>query len=504
MYSKNQSDLHTVVNGVTSKEDIAESFRSHFIKVSRPNNPQKVDELKESFHTEYAREMCNHSNCSCTSYHVSLENVIDAVFSMKKGKCCDDDLVSAEHFFHAPLPLLQRLQELFNAMLLHGFVPQQFQRGTIVPIVKDHHGDKGDLNNYRGITIAPIISKIFEHVLRIVFQSFLSTSKYQFGFKRKSSTSHAIQCLKETINYYTSHGSNVYCAFLDASKAFDRLVHAGLFLKLLQRRVPLIFLNVIMMWYSNLECRVRWGDTMSEWFIIEAGVRQGGVLSPVFYCIYVDDLVDILVALGIGCYLIDKFLSILLYADDMALLAPSLKGLQLLLNATDAYCKQWDILLNAKKSKNMFFGKEYNLPNLVLDGKAIEWVQSWTYLGVTLRSHKVFNCSIDEKVKAFYRCANAILRIDGRSDETVMLHLLETHCVSVLTYAIEVIHIADRDERRKLRVAYNSLFRRLFGYRDWESVTDLQHALNRPTWEELIEERTAKFQQSFKQCSPLS
>ena len=292
--------------------------------------------------------------------------------ALKKGKCCDDVLISAEHFFHAPVSVLHRLQILFNAMLLHGTVPRQFQRGTIVPIVKDHQGDKGDLNNYRGITIAPIISKIFEHVLRIIFEPFLSTSRYQFGFKRKSSTSHAIYYLKETINSYTSKGSNVYCSFLDASKAFDRLIHAGLFLKLLKRHVPLTFLNVIIMWYSNLECRVRWGDTTSEWFIIEAGVRQGGVLSPVFYCIYVDDLVDILVAVGIGCYLSKKFLSILLYADDMALLAPSLKGLQTLLHVTESYCKQWDISLNTKKTKNMFFGKRYELPNLVLDGKSIE------------------------------------------------------------------------------------------------------------------------------------
>ena len=110
-----------------------------------------------------------------------------------------------------------------NAMLLHGHVPRQFQRGTIVPIVKDQHGDKGDMNNYRGITIEPIISKIFEHVLRIIFQPYLTTSSYQFGFKRKSSTSHAIYCLKETINHYTTNGSNVYCSFLDASKAFDRV-----------------------------------------------------------------------------------------------------------------------------------------------------------------------------------------------------------------------------------------------------------------------------------------
>ena len=85
--------------------------------------------------------------------------------------------------------------------------------------------------------------------------------------------------------------------------------------------------------------------------------------------------------------------------------------------------------------------------------KSIERVDTWTYLGIKLRSHKNFDCSIDDKVKAFYRCAYAILRIEGRSDEIVMLHLLETHCISILTYAIEVIFVADRDERRKLRVA---------------------------------------------------
>ena len=119
---------------------------------------------------------------------------------------------------------------------------------------------------------------------------------------------------------------------------------------------------------------------------------------------------------------------------------------------------------------------------------------------VKLYPHKNFDCSIDEKVKAFYRCANAILRIDGRSDEIVMLHLLETHCISILTYAIEVIHVSDRDERRKLRVAYNSIFRRVFGYRDWESVAELQHALKRPTWEELVDKRTTKFMQSACLC----
>ena len=120
-------------------------------------------------------------------------------------------------------------------------------------------------------------------------------------------------------------------------------------------------------------------------------------------------------------------------------------------------------------------------------------MDSWPYLGVILKSHASFNCCIDQKVKAFYRSANCILRIEGRSEETVMLQLMESHCLPILTYAIDVIHVADRDERRRLRVAYNSIFRKLFDYKQWESVTELQHALKRPTWEELVNARRSKF-----------
>ena len=83
----------------------------------------------------------------------------------------------------------------------------------------------------------------------------------------------------------------------------------------MNRQVPLILINLLIMWYSNLQCRVRWGEAVSQWFTIEAGVRQGGILSPVFYCIYVDGLVEVLSAIGIGCHLKNTFLSILLYAD---------------------------------------------------------------------------------------------------------------------------------------------------------------------------------------------
>ena len=142
----------------------------------------------------------------------------------------------------------------------------------------------------------------------------------------------------------------------------------------------------------------------------------------------------------------------------------------------------------------MVFGKPINISfRPTLNGMPIDWVSQWKYLGVVLKSGRSFGCSVQERVKSFYRSLNSILRVEGKSDELVLLRLLEAHCVPLITYGIETSQIADRDEKRSLRVAYNSIFRRIFGYRNFESVTNLQHALGRPTWEELVLKRQSGF-----------
>ena len=154
---------------------------------------------------------------------------------------------------------------------------------------------------------------------------------------------------------------------------------------------------------------MRWGDHYSNWFSITAGVRQGGILSPDFYSIYVDDLLRRLEKLNKGCYFLGIFAAALFYADDMAIMAPSLKGLQSLLDLCGNYCLEWDISLNAKKSRNMYFGKRVDISyNVILNGKSIDWTDEWTYLGVTLKSAKNFNCSVSDRIRKFHRYWNAI------------------------------------------------------------------------------------------------
>ena len=142
----------------------------------------------------------------------------------------------------------------------------------------------------------------------------------------------------------------------------------------------------------------------------------------------------------------------------------------------------------------MAFGKgQTPVGQLILNSAPIDWVKKWKYLGATIVHGSRFGCCAEDTLSKFYRSMNSILRVDGKSDDIVMLRLLETHCVPLLSYAIEVIQVADRRQSSKMRVAYDSVFRRLFGYSYRESVTDLQHMLGRPTWEELIAKRKDNF-----------
>ena len=196
------------------------------------------------------------------------------------------------------------------------------------------------------------------------------------------------------------------------------------------------------------------------------------------------------------------FVATLFYADDMAVLAPSVKGLEKMLVMCSEYCAQWDILLNAKKSKNMCFGRGMTPSyKIKLNETEIPWEQQWKYLGVTLQSGNTFQCCAKETLAKFYRSLNSILRIDGRSDDMVMLRLLEAHCLPILAYGIEVINVSNRDDKRQLRVAYNAIYRKLFGYSYRESVTNLQRCLKRPTWEELIVARQTKFLRNCERFS---
>ena len=153
------------------------------------------------------------------------------VKDVRTGKSSGLDGLNGESMKHAHLLLCLLVSICFTSMFKHCYMPQSMINLVIIPIIKNKSEDFTDKNNYRPIALSSIISKVFEHTIEIRFEEYLWTNDNQFGFKSRHSTNLCIYALTEFIEYFKSRSTSVYVAFLDASKAFDKISHWTLFKK---------------------------------------------------------------------------------------------------------------------------------------------------------------------------------------------------------------------------------------------------------------------------------
>ena len=195
------------------------------------------------------------------------------ISELDSGKSSGPDNISPESLKFASNRLSVLLSLCFSVCLSHGYLPPAMIKTTIVPIVKNKCGNISESNNYRPIALATIISKLFESVLLVKCEDYLSTCSNQFGFKKGHSTDLCIYALKEYIEYYKNRNTSVFVTMLDASKAFDRVNFWLLFQKLLSRNVPLFIVRILAMWYTQLV------------YSISKDVHQMGQCNfSIFYC----------------------------------------------------------------------------------------------------------------------------------------------------------------------------------------------------------------------------
>ena len=340
------------IDGNRSDSDINMVFMEKYKSLynSVPSELSDIDlHVNDNIYTD--------SEADFTIDTVILKKAID---KLNLDKSDGDKGLWSNLVINAPDSWVSLLAKLISAMISHGHTADEILLSTISSLPKSTRANICDSNNYRGIALTSSINKVIDWIVLIRYEGELQTSELQFAYKPGHSTSMCSLALKEVVKYYNSKNGQVYCCLIDATKAFDRVKFDKLFRLLIKRKMPMCIIRLLIDMYRRQKVRTAWGGHLSESFNVVNGVRQGGVLSPVLFAVYIDVLLNRLEEAGFGCYVGHEFMGALGSADDVSLLAPTLYALQKMIDICELYGIEYDVLYNAKKTVCMFFNGKRN------------------------------------------------------------------------------------------------------------------------------------------------
>jgi exonuclease III len=475
-YNK-KTNYSGAVDGCSDSKDIANRFKTFYSNIYI-NSAADIDAVHEF--SSIKSQINNSTNINNLDVFADVVSIERCISMLKLNKAAGYDSLVAEHIVHSHPSIVLHLKLLFSMMLIHAYVPNAFGIGLVVPIIKDRHGDPSAVDNYRPITLSPVISKIFESFLLEKYSKFLPTDDLQFGFKKGLSCSHAVFALRQTIQYFNCHGSNVYLASLDASKAFDRVNHFKLFSVLFRAGAPNVFIRLIINWYGKLSISVKWNGCLSSSTAVKSGVRQGGIMSPALFNCYVNSMLVTLRGSDYGCRLPNCYMGCIMYADDLILISGSVLDLQVMLDLCTSVGQDLNIKFNNSKSKCIMIGPTITVkPSpMIIDGQPMCWVDKIKYLGVWILAGRRFEVDHSETRRSFFSSVNAILAKAKFTSDIVKLRLVESHCLPILMYSIESKDLSMK-HLKLMNSWWNSVYRKIFGFHKWESVKNLICLLGR-------------------------
>lgn len=220
-------------------------------------------------------------------------------------------------------------------------------------------------------------------------------------------------------------------------------------------------------------------------------------MSPYFFAVYIDDIVYKVASSGTGCYIGLVCFSIILYADDILLLAPSISSLQRLLTICEQELRLLDLAININKSVCTRIGPKYadnECSGLkTLDGNHLQWVDNLRYLGIYIVAGKTFRCCFDNAKKSFYRAFNAIFGKIGRSaSEEVILSLVQSKCLPCLLYGVDVCPL-NKTDLRSLEFPVIKVLMKLFRTSSLLNIREYQQYFSFPSVEACVNSRRLTF-----------
>jgi hypothetical protein len=345
----------------------------------------------------------------------TLREVTEVLTKLTNGKAPGTDGIFPEMLKYGGLAMTRSVVALFGTLWETERVPTEWKLGAIFPLYKK--GDPHNTGNYRGITLLSVIGKALEAIvnarLTAYCESNLLIRDEQGGFRAKRGCLDLIFMLSEIINsrsykkppahpplHEINNNKNMqgkigtsgtYLCFIDVKKAYDTVWQNGLWWKLWEKGIRGKTWRFVKEWYRDMRSHVLVDGEATRDFRIHQGVKQGCILSPLLYSLFVNDAARELEAAGLGVRYKGRWCGIMLYADDIVLLANDGAELQKMIDILVKFSQKWRYHMHPEKSEVMVIGVAPKKRTWTLNGKAMKTVTSFKYLGVDIQRNGNWN-----------------------------------------------------------------------------------------------------------------
>jgi Reverse transcriptase (RNA-dependent DNA polymerase)/Endonuclease-reverse transcriptase len=481
----------------TSHAEVLAVFRDHFRTIGKADDDDEqfdgdfYEEIERTTtamredegHTEGAEHLHLHLDFNTD---ITMKEVLTAIKQLQPGKAAGPDGLHNEMVINGGRSMAPSLHLLFTLLFRWQTVPDEWLKATITPLFK-HVGAKGkerrEASNYRGIALMSVIFKMYEfiHMRRLTTQleGTGQVPEEQGGFRKGRSTIDQLFILTEAVAQRREDGLHTFVCLLDLTKAYDLTWRAGIWDKLTNAGVHGRLWHTITDMYREVRSCVAMDGTRSKWFRSKRGVRQGSVLSPVLFSLFINGLVKWLMDRGFGVAIGGKRmrgtrtpvgsrrLALLLFADDIALLASSEDELRKMLAAVEAYAHKWRTSFNGEKCEVMetatkrAVGEESDGDRepWTIDGAPMKDTDHVRYLGVDLQRNGKWDHHMERltakastRLRQLWRVGSSCRGLRTRTAK----HLAELFIRSVLEYGSEVIWPTKANQEEAERVMLNA------------------------------------------------
>ena len=357
----------------------------------------------------------------------TLEEVSESIEQLTTGKSPGEDGIPPEIYKHGGPAVAERVLDVFIKIWEEGEVVQAFKDAAIAHLYKNK-GDRNCCDNHRGIALLCIAGKVLARLMlnRLIkhIDKIGLIPESQCGFRPNRGTSDMTFALRQLQEKCSLQGVDLHLLFIDLTKAFDTVNREGLWRILEKAGCPKLFVNIICSFHDGMKASVREGSGKSPSFGVTSGTKQGCVLAPTLFSIFfsmmllvafkdTSDGVDIKSRcdVGIGSIKSKHFdaptkvtlstIRDLLFADDCALAATSLEALQRLCNRFSAAARRFGLIISIKKTEALYQparGEPYVAPVVTVEGKQLNAVKTFKYLGSTISNDSSLDAEITARI----------------------------------------------------------------------------------------------------------